>query len=98
MIGRGRGGGGVLAGYDGAEGDEDAETLVVDEDDDDGSIVVRGANGEVEVEEPPFLPVDDPDEIVLDMRQENESKSGLCFWGFHLISHSFSSSLLLLNW
>lgn len=40
----------------------------------DGGIVVRNANGEYEVEEPPSMVVDDPDEIVLDMRQENESK------------------------
>lgn len=56
------------------DGDED--TVVADEecdDDDDGGIVVRGARGEVELDEPPCLAVDDPDEIVLDMRQENES-------------------------
>ncbi|PSS02381.1 hypothetical protein BD289DRAFT_478768 [Coniella lustricola] len=69
--GGGGGGAGVLAGYDGVDGDEDAETLVV-EDDDDGSIIVRNLRGEVELDEPPILAVEDPDEIVLDMRQENE--------------------------
>lgn len=37
-------------------------------------IVVRDKNGEVELDEPPTLVVDDPDEIALDMRQENESE------------------------
>lgn len=45
--------------------------------DDDGSadIVVRDKNGDVELDEPPALVVDDPEEIALDMRQENESAS-----------------------
>lgn len=68
------GGGGGGLGLDGVD-DGDGDTVVVDEegDDDDGGIVVRGARGEVELDEPPCLAVDDPEEIVLDMRQENES-------------------------
>ncbi|KUI57914.1 hypothetical protein VP1G_05271 [Cytospora mali] len=47
--------------------------------DDDGSaassdIVVRDRDGNVELDEPPALVVDDPDEIALDMRQENEKQ------------------------
>ncbi|KAK7735613.1 hypothetical protein SLS53_007353 [Cytospora paraplurivora] len=49
---------------------------VMDVDDDDGSadIVVRDKNGDVELDEPPALVVDDPEEIALDMRQENEKE------------------------
>lgn len=57
--------------FDGT-GDEVAEDRV-DRDEEDDDIVVRDKNGEVELDEPPNLVVDDPDEIVLDMRQENES-------------------------
>lgn len=70
-------GGGGLGGLDGADDDD---TVVVDEeeeqdaDEGDGGIVVRDVHGEVELDEPPFLAVEDPDEIVLDSRQENESK------------------------
>lgn len=49
--------------------------MEVEEDESASSdIVVRDKNGEVELDEPPTLVVDDPDEIALDMRQENESK------------------------
>lgn len=41
---------------------------------DEDGIVVRDLNGDFELEEPPSLVVDDPEEIVLDMRQENESE------------------------
>lgn len=48
--------------------------MEVEEDESASSdIVVRDKNGDVELDEPPALVVDDPDEIVLDMRQENES-------------------------
>lgn len=62
-----------FGGLDGAD-DGDGDTVVVEEDG-DGGIVVRDIHGEVELDEPPSLVVDDPDEIVLDMRQENESAS-----------------------
>lgn len=62
-----------LGGLDGAD-DGDGDTVVVEEDGDgDGGIVVRDIHGEPELDEPPNLVVDDPDEIVLDLRQENES-------------------------
>lgn len=49
--------------------------MEVEEDESASSdIVVRDKNGEVELDEPPTLVVDDPDEIALDMRQENESE------------------------
>ncbi|ROW08804.1 hypothetical protein VMCG_02701 [Cytospora schulzeri] len=49
--------------------------MEVDEDESASSdIVVRDKNGDVELDEPPALVVDDPDEIVLDMRQENEKE------------------------
>lgn len=61
-------------GLDGAV-DADGDTVVADEEDhDDEGIVVRDLNGDFELEEPPSLVVEDPEEIVLDMRQENESK------------------------
>lgn len=41
---------------------------------DEDGIVVRDLNGDFELEEPPSLVVEDPEEIVLDMRQENESE------------------------
>lgn len=48
--------------------------MEVEEDESASSdIVVRDKNGDVELDEPPVLVVDDPDEIALDMRQENES-------------------------
>lgn len=67
------GGGGL--GLDGAgdDPDGDGDTVVADDGGDEG-IVVRDINGDVELDEPPSLVVDDPDEIVLDMRQENESE------------------------
>jgi hypothetical protein len=37
-------------------------------------IVVRDKNGEVELGDPPTPPIDDPDELVLDARQENEKE------------------------
>ncbi|KAK2602562.1 hypothetical protein N8I77_009080 [Diaporthe amygdali] len=50
-------------------------TMEVEEDESASSdIVVRDKNGEVELDEPPTLVVDDPDEIALDMRQENEKE------------------------
>jgi hypothetical protein len=36
-------------------------------------LVIRDANGEVELEDPPTPPADDGDEVALDSRQENES-------------------------
>jgi hypothetical protein len=49
--------------------------MEVEEDESASSdIVVRDKNGDVELDEPPTLVVDDPDEIALDMRQENESE------------------------
>lgn len=51
--------------------DGNGNTVVVEED--GAGIVVRNMHGEFELDEPPSLEVDDPDEIVLDMRQENES-------------------------
>ncbi|KAI7787739.1 hypothetical protein LA080_014111 [Diaporthe eres] len=49
--------------------------MEVEEDESASSdIVVRDKNGEVELDEPPTLVVDDPDEIALDMRQENEKE------------------------
>lgn len=60
--------------------DADGDTVVADEEDQDGEgIVVRDLNGDFELEEPPSLVVDDPEEIVLDMRQENESE--FCIYG-----------------
>lgn len=57
----------------------DGDTVVADEEDQDADgIVVRNLNGEFELEEPPSLVVDDPEEIVLDMRQENESECCVC--------------------
>lgn len=53
----------------------DLDDMEVEEDESASSdIVVRDKNGEVELDEPPTLVVDDPDEIALDMRQENESE------------------------
>ncbi|ROV92914.1 hypothetical protein VSDG_06412 [Cytospora chrysosperma] len=47
--------------------------MEVEEDESASSdIVVRDKNGDVELDEPPALVAFDPDEIVLDMRQENE--------------------------
>ncbi|KAI3396165.1 hypothetical protein diail_368 [Diaporthe ilicicola] len=49
--------------------------MEVEEDESASSdIVVRDKNGDVELDEPPTLVVDDPDEIALDMRQENEKE------------------------
>ncbi|CAN8095438.1 unnamed protein product [Discula destructiva] len=62
------------------DGDGDGDGDGDDDDDDDDrafgeqGIVVRNSNGDYEVEEPPSMVVDDPDEIVLDMRQENEKE------------------------
>lgn len=56
---------------------------------DDGGIVVRDGDGNVELEEPPHLVVDDPDEIVLDIRQENESMS----FPFPSFSHGMPSGV-----
>ena len=52
-----------------------AETLRLDVDvqSESSDIVVRDKNGEIELEDPPTPPIDDPDEIALDARQENES-------------------------
>lgn len=77
VAGAGVGVGGL--GVVGLDGADDDDTVVVDEeeqdvDEGDGGIVVRDVHGEVELDEPPFLAVEDPDEIVLDRRQENESK------------------------
>ena len=53
----------------------DLDGMEVEEDESASSdIVVRDKNGDVELDEPPTLVVDDPDEIALDMRQENESE------------------------
>jgi len=41
-------------------------------------IVVRDKNGDVKLGDPPTPPMDDPDEIALDARQENESKQETC--------------------
>lgn len=60
--------------YDDDEDEEGEGEGEGDEDGGDEGIVVRDADGEYEVEEPPSMVVDDPDEIVLDLRQENESK------------------------
>ncbi|KAJ4423533.1 hypothetical protein N0V82_001858 [Gnomoniopsis sp. IMI 355080] len=62
--------------------DADGDTVVADEEDQDvDGIVVRNLNGDFELEEPPSLVVDDPEEIVLDMRQENESEyCTRCMW------------------
>lgn len=58
-----------------SRGAGDLDGMEVEEDDSASSdIVVRDKNGEVELYEPPPLVVDDPDEIALDMRQENESE------------------------
>lgn len=55
--------------------DADGDTVVADEEDQDvDGIVVRDINGDFELEEPPSLVVEDPEEIVLDMRQENEKE------------------------
>lgn len=67
----------VVDDYDEEDGENDGDGgsgSGSGEGDDDGGIVVRNANGEYEVEELPSMVVDDPDEEVLDMRQENESK------------------------
>lgn len=64
----------VVDDYDEDGEDGSGEGDGEEEEGDDAGIVVRNANGEYEVEEPPSMVVDDPDEIVLDMRQENESK------------------------
>lgn len=49
--------------------------MEVEEDESASSdIVVRDKNGDVELDEPPALVAFDPDEIVLDMRQENEKE------------------------
>ncbi|KUI63891.1 hypothetical protein VM1G_10640 [Cytospora mali] len=58
-------GGVVVVG--GVEVDEDGSAASSD-------IVVRDMNGNVELDEPPALVVDDPDEIALDLRQENEKQ------------------------
>ncbi|KAG8158906.1 hypothetical protein KVR01_011349 [Diaporthe batatas] len=59
----------------GSRGAGDLDGMEVEEDDSASSdIVVRDKNGEVELYEPPPLVVDDPDEIALDMRQENEKE------------------------
>lgn len=58
-----------------SRGAGDLDGMEVEEDESASSdIVVRDKNGEVELYEPPPLVVDDPDEIALDMRQENESE------------------------
>lgn len=68
-------------GLDGAV-NADGDTVVVDDEEEDGGgddgIVVRDLNGDFELEEPPSLVVEDPDEIVLDLRQENESECQRC--------------------
>ena len=53
-----------------------AETLRLDTDaqSESSEIVVRDKNGEVELGDPPPPPVDDPDEMAVDARHENESK------------------------
>ncbi|POS70769.1 hypothetical protein DHEL01_v210836 [Diaporthe helianthi] len=58
-----------------SRGAGDLDGMEVEEDESASSdIVVRDQNGEVELYEPPPLVVDDPDEIALDMRQENEKE------------------------
>lgn len=57
---------------------------------DEDGIVVRDLNGDFELEEPPSLVVEDPEEIVLDMRQENESElqSLLIFADLHIFGEN----------
>lgn len=58
----------------------ESETLRLDADADvdapaeSSDIVVRDKNGEVELDDPPTPPIDDPDEIALDPRQQSESE------------------------
>ena len=54
-----------------------AETLRLENESqpESSEIVVRDKNGDVELGDPPTPPMDDPDEVALDARQENESKS-----------------------
>lgn len=58
-----------------SRGAGDLEGMEVEEDESASSdIVVRDKDGHVELDEPPTLVVDDPDEVALDMRQENEKE------------------------
>lgn len=52
------------------------ETLRLDADApaESSDIVVRDKNGEVELDDPPTPPIDDPDEIALDPRQQSEKE------------------------
>ncbi|KLU88332.1 hypothetical protein MAPG_07319 [Magnaporthiopsis poae ATCC 64411] len=58
----------------------ESETLRLDADADidapaeSADIVVRDKNGEVELDDPPTPPIDDPDEIALDPRQQSEKE------------------------
>ncbi len=54
-------------------------------------IVVRDKNGDVELGDPPTPPMDDPDEVALDVRHENESKDTalgmeIVFWANQCVS------------
>ncbi|KAL8358320.1 hypothetical protein RB598_002875 [Gaeumannomyces tritici] len=53
----------------------ESETLRLDADApaESSDIVVRDKNGEVELDDPPTPPIDDPEEIALDPRQQSES-------------------------
>lgn len=64
----------------------ESETLRLDADApaESSEIVVRDKNGDVELDDPPTPPIDDPDEIALDPRQQSESECFLFF--FFLLS------------
>lgn len=53
-----------------------AETLRLDSDaqSESSEIVIRDKNGEIEFDDPPTPLLDDPDEVALDSRQENEKE------------------------
>ncbi|KAL8363978.1 hypothetical protein RB601_009634 [Gaeumannomyces tritici] len=54
----------------------ESETLRLDADAsaESSDIVVRDKNGEVELDDPPTPPIDDPEEIALDPRQQSEKE------------------------
>jgi hypothetical protein len=53
-----------------------AETLRLDTDaqSESSDIVIRDKNGEIDLGDPPTPPVDDPDEVPMDARQDNEKE------------------------
>ncbi|KAL8392841.1 hypothetical protein RB595_002865 [Gaeumannomyces hyphopodioides] len=57
-----------------SSGESDTLRLDPDAPAESSDIVVRDKNGEVELDDPPTPPIDDPDEIALDPRQQSEKE------------------------